>query len=109
MAGVDHVKALSDDVQGDILFDGFPKQTESFWFFKIGDPERFCGNLAVVAGLIADCSQVQADRAKIDAARQTPTSDPIPLTHANIAFSMAGLKKARLVPTRLESCFVDRA
>lgn len=85
--------SLSDDVQGDILFDGFPKQTETFWFFKISDAKKFCKNLAAVSKLITNCTQVQADRAKIDAAKQTPTTDPLPLTHANIAFSFAGIKK----------------
>lgn len=84
---------LADDVQGDVLFDGFPKQTETFWFFKISDPKKFCTNLAAVAPMFANCTQVQADRAKIEAARQTPTPAPLPLTHANIAFTMTGLSK----------------
>jgi hypothetical protein len=87
--------ALLDNVQGDILVDGFPKQTESFWFFKISDVSKFCANLAAITPLIASCTNVQADRAKIEAARQTPTSAPLPSTHANIAFSMAGLKRVR--------------
>nr|OQO26976.1 hypothetical protein B0A51_04993 [Rachicladosporium sp. CCFEE 5018] len=82
-----------ENVQGDILLGGLPKKNETFFLFHIDDAhvKQFCQSLKQVANEISHSSHTAAARHAI---ANNDSPGLVDLAGANIAFSMAGLKKA---------------
>jgi len=87
-----------DNIQGDILA-GFPKKTETLYFFEITDKDKFRYDLRSFNPLVKSVAQVLADRKAIDEHKKKHPHHPgsklplIPLVGVNIAFSHFGFKK----------------
>ena len=79
------------NIQGDILT-GLPKKAEAFFFFDIKHIEPFRAHLLELIPLISTLDKVSSDRQKISEHRKS-SSEPLPLSFINIAFSSKGLKK----------------
>jgi hypothetical protein len=76
--------------------DGLPKKGQTFFFFRIVDPQSFCTQLADLIPIIATAAQVQDDRARImeekaRAAHSHTTPAILNMSGVNIAFSQKGL------------------
>ncbi|KAK5071212.1 hypothetical protein LTR64_007716 [Lithohypha guttulata] len=96
---------LRNNVQGDILGDGFPKQVELFWFFKIEQAGEFRKKLSQLIPLIASVKNQEEERQRIreaikanitagkDATSQDARDKSVPSKLANIAFTFTGLSK----------------
>lgn len=98
-------KALSDNVQGDILFDGIAKFYETFFFFKIADAPGFCSALKkLTTDHIDSASDTFAKRQQIKASG----GKTVDMASANIAFSMKGLQKVRVVDASCLQSFADQ-
>ncbi|TFK71840.1 peroxidase TAP [Pluteus cervinus] len=94
-----------NNIQGDIL-SGFPKKTETNYFFGIDNPDLFKQQLKNFIPLVKTVAQVLKDRKKIDDhknAPHLPGGKPhlIKLAGVNVGFSHAGLAKLGIVDTNL--------
>jgi len=78
---------------------GFPKKTETLYFFVITDKDKFRHDLRNFIPLVKTVAQVLADRKAIEEHKRkyppSPGSKPhlLPLVGTNIAFSHFGFKK----------------
>lgn len=93
-----------DNVQGDLFSRGFPKYSESYYFFSIvSDKEKdFCKALKTLVSEkdkhISSLAKVIADWSKIDDVAKKNRENPshkqfIPTSNALIAFTKRGLDK----------------
>ena len=96
-----------DNIQGDTFSRGFPKVSETYYFFSIlkNKEKDFSKALKKLAtdGHISSLNQVIADWVKIDKAKEDDKKnkaiDPssketiVPVSHALIAFSKLGLER----------------
>jgi len=80
-----------DNVQGDLFSRGFPKISETYYFFSIvpGKEKDFSKALTALgkSGQISSLNKVLADWVKVDGA---PKGDIVPVSNALIAFSKTG-------------------
>lgn len=97
---------ILNNVQGDVLIGGIPKQAQSFFFFSIKDDKvkDFCTALKQVADKIANGTEIEQIRRRINHIKdrfpdgrgeKLDDQGRIPYVAANIAFSFRGLKKVR--------------
>lgn len=86
------------NVQGDILLKGLPKEVETFWFFTIANPTKFCRLLRTVAAEeISHTQNTRDSRKQIKDfkanAGTSQVTEKLPTVGANISFSAKGLQK----------------
>ncbi|KAF2691607.1 peroxidase TAP [Lentithecium fluviatile CBS 122367] len=96
------------NIQGDILF-GLPKQSQSFFLFKIDQPDAFRANLANLVPLITSAQQTKSNITEIKKVKlsqklranegdgEAVHPDIVTVSGVNIAFSAKGLEKMGIV------------
>jgi hypothetical protein len=72
---------------------GFPKKTETYFFFQVTNVKNFRSQLVKFAASVKTAAQVLKDRQDIDDRKKKGDKTLIPMSGINIAFSHKGLAK----------------
>ncbi|RMZ85686.1 hypothetical protein DV736_g6562, partial [Chaetothyriales sp. CBS 134916] len=83
------------NVQGDVLFGGFPKKVQNFYFFIIdgSQVQKFRANLSRILPFVCSSNDIKQKREQIQINKQMGKTGLVPMSLVNIAFSGHGLKK----------------
>jgi hypothetical protein len=100
---IKHSRHSFTPIQAPFFRAGFPKKTETLYFFVITDKDKFRTDLRSFNPLVKTVAQVLADRQAIKENKRkcAPGSKPslIPMVGVNIAFSHFGFQKVTFIST----------